>query len=101
MRFVSMCAMPSKYGSPTLVMIPPAKGAFSTSSVFAPERAAASAAALPAQPPPHTSTSVSMTRRSLALLLGSAAMIIGDAEAIAAVWMKVRRVVEFMEAKRL
>jgi hypothetical protein len=37
-----------------------------------------------------------MTRRSLPLLLGSAAMIVGAAEAMAAVWMKVRRVVEFM-----
>jgi len=74
--------MPSKYGSPTLVMMPPAKGAFSTSSVFAPERAAASAAALPAQPPPQTRTSVSIVREVLPEDLDSVA--INGAETAAA-----------------
>src|SRR4051794_2578816 len=54
-----MSAMPSKNGSPTVVMIPPANPARSNSSVFAPRRAAASVAARPAQPPPQTSTSTS------------------------------------------
>jgi len=43
-----------------MVMMPPEKPARSMSNVFAPLRADESAAAMPAQPPPHTSTSVWM-----------------------------------------
>lgn len=86
--------MPSKYGSPTLVMIPPANGAFSTSSTFAPALAAASAAAVPAQPAPHTSTSVSMVREDFADVasMPCEGWIALAAAAAAEAWMKRRRV---------
>jgi hypothetical protein len=75
-------------------MIPPANGAFSTRSVFAPALDAASAAAVPAQPAPHTSTSVSITRCSFEGRFNSAPDIGSDAAAaapIVAVWMKFLR----------
>ena len=49
---------PSKYGSPTVVMMPPEKPARSMSKVFAPIGAEESAAAIPAHPPPQTRASV-------------------------------------------
>lgn len=75
-------------------MIPPAKGAFSMRSVFAPARDAASAAAVPAQPAPHTSTSVSMTRCGFDRFFNSAPEIGSPAAAaapIVAVWMNFLR----------
>jgi len=70
-------------------MMPPAKGAFSTKSVLAPALAAASAAALPAQPP-QTRTSVSMVREELPGVFAAVA-INGAETATAAVWTNFRR----------
>ena len=80
-----MSAMPSKYGNPTLVMIPPANGAFSTTSTRAPVRTADNAAAIPAHPAPQTSTSVEIVFRDFATGFGALqAWVAADAATLAA-----------------
>ena len=86
--FVLMSAIPSKYGRPTEVMIPPANPARSMRSVLAPRRDAASAAAIPAQPPPQTRTSISRAAESDAARASGASAATTPAATTAAVAQK-------------